>query len=39
LVFEKGTTGKQEFTGYVNSDYKGDLNKRRSKMGYVFSLS
>ena len=39
LVFEKDVGGKQECTGYVNSDYAGDLDKRRFIIGYVFTLS
>jgi len=35
LVFEKDSTGKQECIGYVDSDYAGDLDKRRSTTGYV----
>ena len=31
--------GKQECVGYVDSDYAGDLDKYRSTMGYVFTLS
>ena len=38
-VFKKDVTGKQECIGYVDSDYAGDLNKRRSTTGYVFTLS
>jgi len=39
LVFEKESKGKQECIGYVDSDYPGDLNKRRFTTGYVFTLS
>ena len=39
LVFEKDSTGKQECIGYVDSDYAGDLDKRWSTTGYVFTLS
>jgi len=31
--------GKQEFIGYVDSDYAGDLDKRKFTTGYVFTLS
>ena len=39
LVFKNYVTGKQEYIGYVDSDCAGDLNKRRSTTGYVFTLS
>ena len=39
LVFEKDFTGKQECARYVDSDYAGDLDKRRPITGYVFTLS
>jgi len=39
LVFEKDSTGKQECIRYVDSDYAGDLDKRRFTKGYVFTLS
>jgi len=39
LVFEKDSTGKQECVGYIDSDYVGDLDKRRFTTGYVFTLS
>ena len=39
LVFEKDSTSKQKCVGYVDSDYVGDLDKLRSSMGYVFTLS
>ena len=35
LVFEKDSMGKQECIGYVDSDYVGDLDKRRSTTRYV----
>ena len=38
MVFKKNFTGKHECLGYVDSDYAGDLDKRRSIMGYVFTL-
>jgi len=39
LVFKKDVAGKQECICYVDSDYAGDLDKRRSTTGYVFTLS
>jgi len=39
LVFEKDEHGKQECRVYVDSDYDGDLDKRRFTTGYVFTLS
>ena len=39
LLFEKDVGGKQECTGYMDSDYAGNLDKRRSTTGYVFTLS
>jgi len=39
LAFEKDSTGKKECIGYVDSDYAGDLDKRRFTTRYVFTLS
>ena len=39
MVFEKDSTGKHDCIGYIDSDYTGDLDKRRSTTGYVFTLS
>ena len=39
LIFEKNSTGKKECIGYADSDYVGDLDKRQSTTGYVFTLS
>ena len=39
LIFEKDFAGKQECTGYMDSDYAGDFDKRQSTIGYVFTLS
>jgi len=39
LVFEKDSIGKQDCIRYVDSDYAGDLDKRWSTTGYVFTLS
>ncbi|XP_071728192.1 secreted RxLR effector protein 161-like [Rutidosis leptorrhynchoides] len=36
LVFDSG--GNTNVTGYVDSDYAGDLDRRRSQTGYVFTL-
>ena len=38
LVFGKNNT-TNKIIGYVDSDYVGDLDKRRSLKGYVFTLS
>ena len=39
LVFEKDTMSNQEYFGCVDSDYARDLDKHRSKTGYVFILA
>jgi len=39
LIFEKDSMSKQECVRYVDSDYAGDLDKRRSTKRYVFKLS
>jgi len=39
LIFEKDDLGKHECTCYVDSDYVGDLDKRRSTIMYVLTLS
>ena len=39
LIFEKDVAGMQECTGYVDSDYAGDLDKHQSTIGYAFILS
>jgi len=39
LVFERNTISKQLCMGYIDSDCVGDLDKRQSTMGYVFTLS
>ena len=38
LVFEQNDTCNQYVIGYVNSNYVGDLDKRRLTAGYVFTL-
>ena len=38
LVFKKDVTGKLKCIRYVDSDYAGDLDKRRSTTGYIFTL-
>ena len=38
MLFEKDSIGKQECIGYVDYDYAGDLDKRQSTTGYVFTL-
>ncbi|XP_059650617.1 cysteine-rich receptor-like protein kinase 42 [Cornus florida] len=38
LKFERDDRLGQHLVGYVDSDYAGDLDKRRSTIGYVFTL-
>ena len=38
LIFEKDDHNKQECTGYVDSNYAGDLDKHLSAIKYVFTL-
>nr|GEV86095.1 retrovirus-related Pol polyprotein from transposon TNT 1-94 [Tanacetum cinerariifolium] len=37
LSFEKGCASPNEVVGYVDSDYAGDLNARKSLSSYIFS--
>ena len=39
LIFEKDSMSKQQCIRYVDSNYAGDLDKCRSTMGYVVTLS
>jgi hypothetical protein len=39
LVYERSNGIGSSVIGYVNSDYAGDLNKRRHLTSYVFTLS
>ncbi|KAE8692180.1 putative ROP-interactive CRIB motif-containing protein 6 [Hibiscus syriacus] len=39
LVFEQDEALGQCMVGYVDSDYAGDLDKRRSTIGYLFTLA
>ena len=39
LVYDKSSNTGDSVTGYVDSDYAGDINKRRSLTGYIFTLS
>ncbi|KAH9790306.1 Integrase catalytic domain-containing protein [Citrus sinensis] len=39
LLFERDDTLGQGVIGYVDSDYAGDLDKRRSTTGYVFTFA
>jgi len=38
LVFDKYNTITYNVAGYIDSDYGGDLDSRRSTSGYVFTL-
>ena len=38
LCFKEGNKQENAVKGYVDSDYAGDLDKRRSLTGYVFTL-
>lgn len=39
LKFERDKTIGKSLVGYVDSDYAGDLDKRRSTTGYVFTMT
>ena len=39
LIFEKDDMVGQHVVGYCDLDYAGDLDKRRSTTGYVFTLT
>ena len=39
LIFKKNDMVGQHVVGYCDSDYAGDLYKRRSTTGYVFTLA
>jgi hypothetical protein len=39
LVYDRGSDINSSVIGYVDSDYAGDLDKRRSLTGFVFTLS
>ena len=39
LKFERDHRLRQNLVGYVDSDYVGDLDKRRSTTGYLFTLA
>jgi hypothetical protein len=39
LVYDRGNGISSSVIGYVDSDYAGDLDKRRSLTGFVFTLS
>jgi hypothetical protein len=38
LVFQHGTPGGTELTGYVDADWAGDVNDQKSTSGFVFML-
>ena len=37
LVFDRNKAATYDVTGFVNSDYAGDLGRRRSISGYIFT--
>ena len=37
LVFDRNKAGTCDVTGFVDSDYAGDLDRRRSISGYIFT--
>ena len=39
LIFEKDDMAGQHVVGYCDSDYAGELDKRRSTTGFVFTLA
>ena len=39
LVFDRNSSSGTSVVGFVDSDYAGDLDKRRSLTGYLFTLS
>ena len=39
LVYDRASTDSGSVIGYVDSDFVGDLDKRKSLTGYVFTLS
>ena len=38
LVYDMASTNSRSVVGFVNSDYAGDFDKRRSLTGYVFNV-
>jgi len=38
LVFDRNKAGTCDVTGFVDSDYAGDFDKRRSIFGYIFTM-
>lgn len=38
LVFDKNSTTSTNVVGFIDSDYGGDLDRRRSLSGYIFTL-
>ena len=39
MCFERGTNSNCKTVGYSDSDFAGDLDRRRSLTGFVFTLS
>jgi len=38
LVFDRNKAATYDVTGFVDSDYAGDLDRRRSISGYIFTM-
>jgi len=38
LVFDKNIAATCDVTGFVDSDYAGDLDRRRLIFGYIFTM-
>lgn len=38
LVFDVGKLASNDVVGHIDSDYGGDIDRRRSRSGYIFTL-